>query len=73
MSMTLRPVTKEQFFAPIFRDQLEVHPSIVTRFPFTSEWRFHRQLGVPLYGKTVDRVEGGVTVTVYLLAYEATT
>jgi len=68
--MTLRPVTKDQFFAPIYRDKLDVHPSIVTNFPYTSEWRFHRRLGAPLYGKTVD--DGGITATVYLLAYEAT-
>ena len=69
MTMTLRPATKEQFFAPIFRDKLDVHPSIVTGFPYTSEWRFHRQLGAPLYGKTVD---DGITATVYFLAHEAT-
>ncbi len=63
----MKQVTKEEFFAPIYADGLDVHPSIVTKFPYTSVWRFHRRLGEPLYGKTVDKFDGGKTTTDYFL------
>ena len=65
----LRQVTREEFFAPIYAKGLDVHPSIVTaHYPYTSEWRFHRQFGTPLFGKTVGRIEGGLAVKDYYLA-----
>lgn len=64
----MREVTKEEFFKPIYDGGLDVHPEITTRFPYTSVWRFHRQIGRPVFGKTVDRLEGGLTKTAYFLA-----
>lgn len=61
-------VSKADFFKPIYDNGLDVHPSIVSRFPYTSEWRFHRKLSAPLYGKTVDRLERGMIVTDYFVA-----
>ena len=67
----MRKVTKEQFFAPIYAKNLDVHPRIVTGFPYTSSWEFHRQVNRAVYGKTVDRVEGGRISTDYFLVSEA--
>lgn len=64
----LRQVTREDFFAPIYAKNLDVHPTIVTdRYPYASEWRLHRQIGTPLVGKTVGRLEGGLAVQDYFL------
>lgn len=65
----MKEVSKAEFFAPIYANNLDVHPTIVSdRYPYTSEWRFPRRPGRPLYGKTVDRVESNQTRTTYLLA-----
>ena len=63
----MKPVSKEEFFKPIFADGLDVHPSIVSAFPYTSVWEFHRMLRKTAYGKTVDRIEGGKIVTDYFI------
>ncbi len=64
----MRIVTKDEFFAPIYRDKLDVHPRIInSRFPYTSMWEFHRLHGQPLYGKTVDSTEAGRINTTYYL------
>lgn len=64
----MREVSEKEFYRPIFDKGLDVHPTIVSGFPYTSEWRFPRQIGTPLYGKTVDRVEGGRIRTSYFIA-----
>jgi hypothetical protein len=68
MTKQLHEVTRDEFLATIFADGLDVHPTIVSRFPYTSEWRFHRQLGAPLYGMTIDMVEDGLIKTTYFRA-----
>jgi hypothetical protein len=60
-------VTKEEFFKPIFSRKLDVHPSIKTGWPYTSDWEFHNQIGRPVYGKTVLREEGGQILTSYFI------
>jgi hypothetical protein len=59
----LQKVSHQQFFSDIYTNNLDVHPTIVTRFPYTSEWKFHRRLGQPLYGKTVETVKGGRSIS----------
>lgn len=67
--MTLRQVSRDQFFGPIHDRGLDVHPEIVTsRYPYTADWRFHRRPGRPLYGRTVGRIEGAAEVTDYFVA-----
>lgn len=63
--MSERRVTKDQFFAPIYDLGLDVHPDIISRFPYTSEWRHQKRIGRPLYGRTVQRLEGALIVTDY--------
>lgn len=67
----MRKVTKEQFFAPIYAKNLDVHPRIVTSFPYTSSWEFHRQTDRAVYGKTVDNVDRGRINTEYFLTGDA--
>jgi hypothetical protein len=64
----LKQVSRDEFLASIYANNLDVHPTIVTAFPYTSEWRFHRQIGKPLWGKTIDRVERGNIRTEYFVA-----
>lgn len=56
----MRPVTREEFFGPIYARKLDVHPSIQPGpWPYTSIWRFPRNPGSRPYGKSVGRVNGG--------------
>lgn len=55
----MKQVSKEAFFAPIFARNLDVHPEIVSAWPYTSVWTLHRETGRPVYGKTVTRVGAG--------------
>ncbi len=64
----MREVTKDEFFKPIRDKGFDVHPSIVSKFPYTSLWKFPRKFGEPVYGKTVDRKEGGRILTAYFVA-----
>lgn len=64
----MRQVTKEEFYGPIYRDRLNVHPRIVTgRYPYTTDFIWlsnpHR---VP-YGRIVGRIECGTVVKDYYL------
>lgn len=66
--MTYTQVSHDKFFERINSQKLDVQPRIVNdRYPYTASWDFHRLPGRPVYGKTVDRVEGGRTVTDYFL------
>jgi hypothetical protein len=60
-------VSKEEFFKPIYDRGLDVHPCIKTDWPYTSDWEFHKQLGRPVYGRTVLREEGGRMLTSYFI------
>lgn len=64
----MRQVTREEFFAPIYAEGLDVHPTIISRFPYSSEWRFPRKLGEPLYGKTVETIEKAEIITAYFIS-----
>lgn len=65
----MREVSKADFYKPIFEQRLDVQPRITSdRFPYTSLWEFHRSPGRPVYGKTVDRVEGGRVLTSYFVS-----
>lgn len=56
----LRKVTKDEFFKAINADKLDVHPTIITdKYPYTSEWRFPRNPGRQVYGRTVGQPNGG--------------
>ena len=68
----MKQVSKDEFFRRICDGGLDVHPSIVTGSPYTSEWRFHRLLGQPLFGKSVERIEGGLIVTDYFISRSRT-
>lgn len=64
----MQQVTKARFYGAIFDGGLDVHPTITNdRYPYSSDWKFHRKPGTPLFGRTVDRIEGGQTVTDYFL------
>lgn len=64
----MKQVTKDEFFAAIRARELDVHPTIVTsKYPYTSDWTFHRQ-GGRLYGRSVGRMEGGCEVTDYFIS-----
>lgn len=67
MTDQMTEATREQFFDAITSRGLDVHPEIVSRFPYTSIWRFIRMPGKPIYGKTVDRLERGRIRTSYFL------
>jgi hypothetical protein len=64
----MRQVTREEFFKRIYSQKLDVHPTIVSGWPYTSNWTFHNQIGRPLYGKTVLYEEAGQIKTHYHLA-----
>lgn len=64
----VRQTSKKGFFEPIYAKKLNVHPRIVSQFPYTCEWRFIGQFNSPVYGKTVDRIERGVVVTDYFVS-----
>ncbi|MFC4624195.1 hypothetical protein ACFO1V_02965 [Daeguia caeni] len=61
----MRQVSKGEFYAAV--GKLNVHPKIVSGFPYECQWIFLNDPRGPLFGKTVDRVEGGLTVTDYFL------
>ncbi len=63
----MKQVSKDQFFSAIYKGKLNVHPSIRGNFPYTSVWMFlNNPRGAP-FGKSVDRVEGGVIKTDYFI------
>lgn len=64
----MRQVSKEEFYGPIWKDRLNVHPSIVNdRYPYTSEWRYLNDPMRRIYGRVVGRMEGGLSVKDYYL------
>lgn len=58
----MKDVTKEQFYA--LMGPLNVHPRIMTSYPYTSEWRL-QDMSRKMVGKTIDRRDGGHIVTTY--------
>ena len=61
----MRPVTEEEFYAAV--GPLNVHPRIKGQWPYTCHWVYLDNPHGHLFGKTVDRVEGGLTVTDYFM------
>lgn len=56
----MKQVSRNEFFAAVAASTRDIHPSIVSaKYPYTSEWKFHRELGQPLFGKSVGRKDGG--------------
>lgn len=56
-------VSRDEFYKAV--GPLNVHPHIVTSFPYTSDWQLPTRQTI---GRSVDRVEGGLIVTDYYLA-----
>ena len=56
----MREVTKEKFYGPIYATNLNVHPSIVGNYPYTSVFRFLQNPNAQPYGKIADAVEDGL-------------
>lgn len=63
----MRRAGKEEFYEPIYRDRLNVHPTIITGFPYTSDWKYQGTLTGKTYGRTVDILIGGMIQTEYYL------
>lgn len=63
--MTFREVTKEEFYAAM--GPLDVHPQIVTRWPYTAEWRLQWGMKRAVVGKTVITEGRGTLITTYFL------
>lgn len=66
----LQPVTREQFFAAV--GNLDVHPRIVSDWPYRSEWRLQDN-SRKIVGASQERPErpecpNGLTETAYYLA-----
>lgn len=61
----MRKVSKDDFYAAV--GTLNVSPQIVSGFPYTCRWIFLDNPHGALFGKTVDRIEGGLTATDYFL------
>lgn len=62
----MRQVTKEEFYAAA--GPLNVHPQIVSGFPYTHHWIYLNNPRGPMFGKTVDRIESGLIATDYFLS-----
>jgi hypothetical protein len=61
----VRQVSKDEFYKAV--GPLNVHPNIVTGWPYTSEWRLQNDMARTLIGKTILRQEGGQLLTDYFL------
>lgn len=61
----MQPVSKEKFYATV--GPLNVHPRIVnSSHPYTSIWELQNG-SRKVIGKSVDRMEGGRSLTDYFL------
>lgn len=61
-------VTKEEFYGPIFRNRLNVHPRIVNdKWPYTSIFMWLSNPNREPYGKIVGRREGAFEVKDYFV------
>ena len=65
MNTDMKKVSTEEFYKTV--GGLDVHPTIISKWPYTSLWKLHRELGTPVVGKSVVRVDRGVSVTDYFL------
>lgn len=61
----MQEVTKEEFYRAIYEGNLNVHPTVEGRYPFTSVFKFPSGR---VFGKVVDREEipGKVVSTYYV-------
>lgn len=66
----MKQVTKEEFYAGIFDGRLDVHPKIVSSYPFNTHWVFRdgRMYGVELTTDVVDGVRVYPHVSSYYVA-----
>lgn len=65
----MKKVTKDEFYGPIFRDRLNVHPRIVNdQYPYTSVFMWPANPHRDPYGKIVGRIEGGLEFKDYYVA-----
>ncbi len=62
----MKKVSRDEFYKTVGR--LNVHPQIMTNYPYTSDWRLQSEPMRQPVGRSVDRVEGGVIVTDYYVA-----
>lgn len=53
--MTMKPVSKQEFFRIVKEHELDVHPHIVSGYPFHHEWRFRYR---DLFGKDEPIIDG---------------
>ena len=72
MDQILKPVTQVEFFAHIRENALNVHPRIVSSWPYRSEWRMQdgsrRLIGVSQERPIRTEYPNGLTETIYYLA-----
>lgn len=61
----MRQVTKDKFFAELFKRDEDIMPRIEGPFPYKSEWR--NQDTRVLFGVSQDRVVGGLIEKDYWL------
>lgn len=65
----MKQVTKEEFYEPINRDRLNLHPRIINdKWPYTSVFMW---VGIPHrepYGKVVGRAVGDMEVKDYFVS-----
>lgn len=65
----MRPVSRDEFFARLYAEKQDIHPRITNdRYPYSSDWNYQRRPGAPPFGRTIGRVEHGITVKSYFLA-----
>lgn len=70
-NMTLRQVSKDEFFALIKSHNLDVHPHIEPGpYPYKTTWKFHREPGNPVFGHSVPVLDGGIIKTGYFIENE---
>jgi len=64
----MRRVTREEFYEPINRDRLNLHPRIMNdKFPYTSVFMWPSSPHREPYGKIVGRIESGLEVKDYFV------
>jgi hypothetical protein len=50
----MKQVAADEFFAALNADPRDIMPTIVSGWPYTSEWRNQKSQQRELFGKTVD-------------------
>lgn len=64
----MREVSREEFFEPIMRDRLDLHPRIINdSYPYTSEYCWRTNPNKQPYGRVVGSIDGGIEVKHYFI------